>query len=68
MFSAFSFIDAGQVSENELSFTDYKFATGLGIRLKITRGLPVTFGYGYPLNEASQSEVKKFFVNLSYDF
>lgn len=66
---AFVFFDTGQVSCRAFSIDDFRYAVGYGVRLKILEGgPPLIIGMGYPLNPASDNQVKKFFLSIGARF
>ncbi|MCB1212923.1 MAG: BamA/TamA family outer membrane protein, partial [Chlamydiia bacterium] len=65
----FLFVDGGYISKHKLNIGSVKFSAGFGIRLKILgQGVPITFGYGFPLNPSNNSEVKRFFWSMGGRF
>lgn len=66
---AFTFLDAGHLSEKTWNFGRLSVAAGFGIRFKVIESVPqITLGMGYPLNPLSRSEVKKFFISVGGNF
>lgn len=64
----FSFIDAGNVSEEKYHIGLMRMSYGFGLRLEIFKNIPIVMGVGYPVNPESRDEVKRFFFSLGGRF
>lgn len=63
------FCDAGHLSGDKWDFGRLSTAVGFGFRLKLIDALPpINLGYGFPLNERSRGEVKRFFLTFGGRF
>jgi outer membrane protein insertion porin family len=65
---AFMFIDAGNVSLHRFRIPHYKMSYGFGIRVDLINRIPLTMGYGFPVNNTGHSEVRKFFFSMGGQF
>lgn len=66
---AFTFIDAGYLSQHTFDFRVPFTAVGIGARVKIIESIPsLTIGYGIPLNPQTRSDVKRFFISIGGKF
>ncbi len=63
----FFFVDAGSLTEKTFTLKDYRLSYGAGIRFDIGNRMPVTLGYGIPVNPAPTEE-KRFFFSLGGQF
>ncbi|HSW86468.1 MAG TPA: outer membrane protein assembly factor BamA [Rhabdochlamydiaceae bacterium] len=65
---AFMFIDAGNVSLHRFRIPSYKMSYGFGIRLELLNRVPLTIGYGFPVNNDNHSQVRRFFFSMGGQF
>ena len=65
----FAFIDAGYVSDKTFSLGTYRMSYGFGFNIDILGRMPVTIGWGWPVN-AKEGQVEKnhFFFSLGGQF
>jgi outer membrane protein insertion porin family len=64
----FVFYDAGDVSLQQYHISKMKISYGFGFRVELFKGIPLTFGWGFPVNSADRSEQKKFFMSMGTQF
>ncbi len=64
----FLFIDAGSISLGKFQITEYQMSYGLGVRVEIMNRVPITVGYGIPVNPKHHSQVHKFFFSMGGQF
>ena len=65
----FTFVDIGDVSADHFNIDTPRASWGYGVRLSVLpQGPPVTIGMGYPINSASESDEKRFFLSLGGKF
>lgn len=64
---AFAFIDAGYVSEDPLSFGTYRMSYGVGVNIDVLGKMPITLGYGFPVNPQKDTK-RKFFFSMGGQF
>lgn len=65
---AFVFFDAGSISLKEFTVDHIRMSTGFGVRVNVGNRLPMTFGYGYPINPKSKNEEQRFFFAMGGQF
>lgn len=63
----FTFIDAGYVSKKPFSFGTYRMSYGVGATLDVMGKVPVTIGYGFPVN-ALKHQKRNFFFSMGGQF
>ena len=68
--SWFAFVDAGNVWWHELVIKRIQVTTGLGLKVYIMEGTPLTFGMGYPLHVEKKERryVHHFFFSIGIGF
>lgn len=64
----FLFADAGSVSDKRFQLGTYRLSWGFGIRLELMNRVPITLGYGFPVNPAHDNEVQKFYFSMGGQF
>lgn len=64
----FVFADAGSLSSSRLSLGTFRMSWGFGIRLELINRVPVTLGYGFPVNPKNKSEVQRFYFSMGGQF
>jgi len=64
---AFAFIDAGYVSDQVFGFGTYRMSYGVGVNVDVLGKVPITLGYGIPVNPQEGTE-RKFFFSLGGQF
>lgn len=65
----FVFCDSGHLSDRNFAFGRMYTSLGYGIRLKFLDSMPpLTVGMGYPLNEKSSNQRKRFFLTIGGKF
>lgn len=70
-FDGFLFMDLGHLSEKQWNFdwNRYRGALGFGLRVTLLDSLPpISVGFGFPINPADSSEVKRFFMQFGCKF
>lgn len=66
---AFLFIDAGYVTDKTFAFGTYRMSYGIGFNIDILGRMPVTIGWGFPVNALEgQTETNNFFFSLGGQF
>lgn len=65
---AFAFFDGGSVSFNTFTIDDLRYSYGVGLRVEVMENTPVIVGVGWPINPASKSDVKRFFISFGGRF
>lgn len=66
---SFIFIDSGHLSDNRWNFGKMYSSAGFGARIQVLDGTPpVTLGFGFPLNHANSSDIKRFFLTIGGKF
>ncbi len=58
----FVFFDSGSVSDSEFSMGTLRMSYGVGLRLEINARMPVTVGYGFPINPGDNPQRRFFFA------
>lgn len=66
MVDGFLFIDAGSVSLTKFKITQYQMSYGAGLRIQIMNRMPITVGYGIPINP--RGDKHKFFFSMGGQF
>ncbi|MGR3973975.1 MAG: outer membrane protein assembly factor BamA [Candidatus Rhabdochlamydia sp.] len=64
----FLFVDAGSLSQKPFDINRYQVSYGAGIRVEVMNKMPVTIGYGIPINPSDPSQVQKFFFSMGGQF
>jgi len=65
----FLFFDAGQISKKSFDvFHKYNMSYGIGVRCDAINRVPITFGYGIPINPDDKRQVQKFFFQMGGQF
>ncbi len=67
MLDVFAFMDAGYVSDQVFGFGEYKMSYGIGTNIDILGKMPITLGYGFPINP-SRKQTKQFFFSFGGQF
>ena len=64
---AFTFVDAGYVSAKVFGFGTYRMSYGVGVNINVLGQMPLTVGYGIPINPRSHQE-NRFFYSFGAQF
>jgi outer membrane protein insertion porin family len=64
----FAFMDAGSVSSHRFAIGHYNLSYGVGTRIELINRVPVTLGYGFPINPTRKEQVKHFFFSMGGQF
>lgn len=64
----FAFFDAGSVSDKHFTVQKLNASYGIGTRLEIMNRMPITIGYGVPINADHSSDKQKFFFSMGGQF
>jgi outer membrane protein insertion porin family len=64
----FVFADAGSISSHEWKLPKLQFTYGIGLRIEVMNKMPITVGYGIPVNPRHHSQVQKFFFSMGGQF
>jgi len=63
----FLFMDAGYVSKDVLGFGTYRMSYGIGANIQLMGKMPITIGYGIPVNPEKKS-TRNFFFSMGGNF
>lgn len=63
----FTFMDAGYVSDEVFGFGTYRMSYGIGANIDVLGKVPITLGYGFPVN-AEKGTKRKFFFSFGGQF
>ncbi|NGX39334.1 MAG: Outer membrane protein assembly factor BamA [Chlamydiae bacterium] len=63
----FVFIDGGYISDEVFGFGTYRFSYGAGVNVSVLGQMPITLGYGVPIN-ARKRQKEHFFFSLGGQF
>jgi len=64
----FLFIDAGAISEQKFALRQYQLTYGIGARIEVMNRVPITVGYGIPVNAKHRSQIQRFFFSMGGQF
>lgn len=64
----FVFADAGSIAFEEFSLRKPRASVGLGLRLEIMNRVPITVGWGYPINPKRHSDRQQVFFYMGGQF
>lgn len=64
----FVFFDAGSISEKHFDIPYLNCSYGVGTRLELMNKVPITVGYGIPINPDRKSDKRKFFFSMGGQF
>jgi outer membrane protein insertion porin family len=64
----FLFTDGGYVSYSPWTFKHLEWSVGFGCRLNLMGQMPMTFGWGFPLNPRRKNEIQRFFFAMGGRF
>lgn len=65
---AFVFIDAGSLSLRKFEINKYLMSYGIGIRVEIMNRMPITVGYGIPVNRPHGTKKQNLFFSMGGQF
>lgn len=65
---AFVFIDAGSLSTGKFRINQYVMTYGAGVRVEIMNRMPITVGYGQPVNLPRGTSKQKVFFSMGGQF
>lgn len=66
---AFAFIDSGYITDKTFAIGTYRMSYGIGLNIDILGRMPMTLGWGFPVNAKShQTEKNNFFFSLGGQF
>jgi outer membrane protein insertion porin family len=65
---AFVFIDAGSLSMKKFEINKYLMSYGIGVRVEIMNRMPITVGYGQPVNRPHGTGKQKVFFSMGGQF
>jgi len=69
MADLFLFMDAGYVTNDTFGFGTYRMSYGVGVNLDILGRMPLTLGFGFPINAARRQKAKNhFFFSMGGQF
>lgn len=64
---AFVFIDAGAVSNELFDLGTYRMSYGFGVNIELMGKMPITLGYGFPVNPQEHTK-RQFFFSMGGQF
>lgn len=64
---AFLFMDAGMISDSAFTFDTYRMSYGVGVNIELMGKMPITLGYGFPVN-AQKGTKRRFFFSMGGSF
>ncbi len=64
---AFVFMDAGSVSNQRLDLGTYRMSYGFGVNIELMGKMPITLGYGIPINAQLKTK-RHFFFSMGGQF
>lgn len=64
----FLFFDAGNVNNQHFSIRKFNASYGIGTRLEVMNKVPITIGYGIPINPDHKGDKQKFFFSMGGQF
>jgi outer membrane protein insertion porin family len=65
---AFVFADAGSISLKKFSLPHLQLSYGAGLRIEVMNRMPITVGYGIPVNPRHKSQVQRFYFSMGGQF
>jgi outer membrane protein insertion porin family len=68
MLDGFLFIDAGAISQRKFRINQYQLSYGIGARIEIMNRMPITVGYGIPVNARHRGQIHRFFFSMGGQF
>ena len=68
MLDLFVFLDGGSVSEKRFDIPTIRMSYGFGARIELGNRMPFIVGMGFPINPASEDDVKNFFFSMGAQF
>lgn len=64
----FAFFDAGSISDKHFDIPYLNCSYGVGTRLEIMNRMPITIGYGIPINPDHKKDVRRLFFSMGGQF
>jgi outer membrane protein insertion porin family len=68
LIDVFFFIDAGSVSFKKLNINTPRTSVGAGVRLEIMPRVPMTVGFGFPINPKKHDDIQHVFFYMGGQF
>lgn len=68
LMDAFVFIDAGSVTLDRFKIYRYNMSWGVGLRLDLMNRVPITIGWGFPVNADYNDQIQRFFFLMGGQF
>ncbi|NGX55983.1 MAG: Outer membrane protein assembly factor BamA [Candidatus Anoxychlamydiales bacterium] len=68
LLDVFVFVDAGSIKFSEFSVSKINASTGIGVRLEVMNRVPITVGWGYPINANHHSDQQRLFFSMGTQF
>ena len=68
MLDVFVFADAGSVSMQRFHFPRLRLSYGIGARIDLLNRIPMTIGWGIPVNPHLEHQVENFFFSMGGQF
>jgi outer membrane protein insertion porin family len=64
----FVFADAGSISLEKFNLPNLQLSYGAGLRIEVMNRMPITVGYGIPVNPKHKSQVQRFYFSMGGQF
>ncbi len=64
----FIFFDMGNISLQRFHVGEYNMSYGFGVRCDALNRIPITLGWGFPINPDNKEQVKKLFFSMGGQF
>ena len=58
MLDLFTFLDGGSISKKRFDIPDFRMSYGIGARIELGNRVPITLGWGIPINPQKRLKVK----------
>jgi outer membrane protein insertion porin family len=68
LMDVFAFFDSGSISEKHFDIPYLNCSVGVGTRLELMNKMPITIGYGIPINPDKKSDEQRFFFSMGGQF
>jgi outer membrane protein insertion porin family len=68
LMDVFAFFDAGSVSKEKFTISKLRASCGVGARLELMNRVPITVGYGYPINREFKKDKQGYFFSMGGQF
>jgi outer membrane protein insertion porin family len=68
LMDVFAFFDAGNISDKRFNISKLNCSYGAGMRLELMNRVPITIGYGKPINPDNKKDERRFFFSMGGQF